>query len=241
MTESILFTCRSNYPDMIQAIAIDDESMALEVIKAHASKVPFLTLNATFTNAVEGLEYLKSNPIQLVFLDINMPDISGVELAALLPKETQVIFTTAYSDYAVQGFELDALDYLLKPFNLMRFLKSCQKAQEWLELQPANEPQFLYVKTGDGQLKVRFDDLMCTEASGNYVTFHLKNEKILSRLTLVEIEKSLPSFFIRTHRSYIVNMKLVDKAERHQLLIDTHSFPVSSTYMEMVMERFENS
>lgn len=236
-----MFICRSNYPDMIQAIAIDDEFMALEVIKAHASKVPFLDLIATFTNAVEGLEYIKSNLVELVFLDINMPDISGVELAALLPKETQVIFTTAYSDYAVQGFELDALDYLLKPFNLVRFLKACQKAQEWLELQPTKEPQFIYVKTAEGQLKVRFDELMCCEATGNYVTFHLRNEKVMSRLTLAEIEKSLPSFFLRTHRSYLVNMKLVDKAERHQLLIDTHAYPVSSTYMEMVMERFENS
>tara|TARA_R110002020_G_scaffold362724_1_gene575006 strand:- start:1001 stop:1681 length:681 start_codon:yes stop_codon:yes gene_type:complete len=226
---------------MIQAIAIDDESMALEVIKAHASKVPFLELVAVFTDGVDGLEYLKSNPIDLVFLDINMPDISGVELAALLPKETMVVFTTAYSDYAVQGFELDALDYLLKPFNLMRFLKACQKAQEWLELQPNNEPQFIYVKTTEGQLKVRFEDLMCCEATGNYVTFHLKNDKILSRLTLAEIEKSLPSFFLRTHRSYIVNMKLVDKAERHQLLIGIYSFPVSSTYLDQVLERLENN
>ncbi|REG94510.1 LytR/AlgR family response regulator transcription factor [Algoriphagus antarcticus] len=226
---------------MIQAIAIDDESMALEVIKAHASKVPFLELTATFTNAVEGLEYLKSNPVELVFLDINMPDISGVELAALLPKETLVIFTTAYSDYAVQGFELNALDYLLKPFNLVRFLKACQKAQEWQELQPTKEPIFIYVKTAEGQLKVRFDELMCCEATGNYVTFHLRNEKIMSRLTLAEIEKTLPSFFLRTHRSYIVNMRLVDKAERHQLLIDANLFPVSSTYMDQVIEKFEKS
>lgn len=226
---------------MIQAIAIDDESMALEVIKAHASKIPFLELKATFINAVEGLEYLKNNPVQLVFLDINMPDVSGVELAALLPKETQVVFTTAYSDYAVQGFELDALDYLLKPFNLVRFLKACQKAQEWLELQPTKESKFIYVKTAESQFKVSFNDLMCCEATGNYVTFHLRNEKIMSRLTLAEIEKSLPSSFIRTHRSYIVNVNLVEKAERHQLLIDRHSFPVSTTYFEMVMERFENS
>ncbi|WP_192349662.1 LytTR family DNA-binding domain-containing protein [Algoriphagus sp. Y33] len=226
---------------MIQAIAIDDESMALEVVKSHASKVPFLELIAVFTDGVEGLEYLKTNSVDLVFLDINMPDISGVELAALLPKETLVIFTTAYSDYAVQGFELDALDYLLKPFNLMRFLKACQKAQEWLELQPSREPQFIYVKTTEGQLKVRFDELMCCEATGNYVTFHLRNEKIISRSTLAEIEKSLPSFFLRTHRSYIVNMKLVEKAERHQLLIGTHPFPVSSTYQDQVMERFENN
>lgn len=226
---------------MIHAIAIDDENMALEVIKAHASKVPFLELAAVFADGVDGLEYLKSNPVDLVFLDINMPDISGVELAALLPKETLVIFTTAYSDYAVQGFELDAIDYLLKPFNLGRFLKACQKAQEWLELQPNQEPQFIYVKTTDGQIKVQFDELMCCEATGNYVTFHLKNEKIISRLTLAELEKSLPSSFLKTHRSYIVNMKLVDKAERHQLLVGIHSFPVSGTYLDQVMGKFGNT
>lgn len=225
---------------MIQAIAIDDESMALEVIKAHASKVPFIELVDTFTNAVEGLEFLKSNPVQLVFLDINMPDISGMELAALLPKETLVIFTTAYSDFAVLGFELDALDYLLKPFNLGRFLKSCQKAQEWLELQPTKEQQFIYVKASDGQVKLKFKDLFCCEATGNYVTFHLRNEKLISRITLSEVEKELPTSFIRTHRSYIVNSELVDKAERHQLVMDSQTFPISLSFLDQVMERFEN-
>lgn len=225
---------------MINSIAIDDENMALEVIKAHASKVPFLELKATFTDAVQGLEYLKSNPVELVFLDINMPDISGVELATLLPKETQVIFTTAYSDYAVQGFELDAIDYLLKPFNLGRFLKACQKAQEWLQLQPATLQQFIYIKTTEGQVKVKFKDLFCCEATGNYVTFHLRNDKLTSRITLAEIEKELPSSFIRTHRSYIVNSELVDKAERHQLILEGQSFPISMSFMDGVMGHFEN-
>ena len=225
---------------MIKAIAIDDENMALEVIKAHASKVPFLELKATFTDAVQGLEYLKSNPVELVFLDINMPDISGVELATLLPKETQVIFTTAYSDYAVQGFELDAIDYLLKPFNLGRFLKACQKAQEWLQLQPATLQQYIYIKTSEGQVKVKYKDLFCCEATGNYVTFHLRNGNLMSRITLAEIENELPSSFIRTHRSYIVNSELVDKAERHQLVLEGHSFPISMSFMDEVMRQFEN-
>lgn len=186
------------------------------------------------------MEYLKSNPVELVFLDINMPDISGVELATLLPKETQVIFTTAYSDYAVQGFELDAIDYLLKPFNLGRFLKACQKAQEWLQLQPATLQQFIYIKTTEGQVKVKFKDLFCCEATGNYVTFHLRNDKLTSRITLAEIEKELPSSFIRTHRSYIVNSELVDKAERHQLILEGQLFPISMSFMDGVMGHFEN-
>lgn len=222
---------------MISAIAIDDESYALEVIKSHASKVPFLELKATFTDAVQGLEYLKIEPIQLVFLDINMPDISGIDLAALLPKETLVVFTTAYSDYAVKGFELDALDYLLKPFNLSRFLKACQKAQEWIELQPKNEPAFVFVKTGEGQIRVDFADLLFCEATGNYVSFQLPEQKILSRMTLSEAEKLLPSYFIRTHRSFLANKNGITKAERHQLHLGRFRVPISSSYLDSVLEK----
>ena len=222
---------------MISAIAIDDESYALEVIKAHASKVPFLELKATFRDAVEGLEYLKSDPVQLVFLDINMPDISGIDLAALLPSGTLVVFTTAYSDYAVKGFELDALDYLLKPFNLSRFLKACKKAQEWIDLQPKDEPSFSFVKTAEGQVRVDFQDLLFCEAQGNYVTFQLPEQKIISRLTLSEAEKLLPSYFIRTHRSFLANKNRITKAERHQLHLGSFRVPVSSSYLEAVLEK----
>lgn len=222
---------------MLSAIAIDDESMALEVIKSHASKVPFLELRETFTDAIKALEYVKSNPVQVIFLDINMPDISGIDVAALLPKETLVIFTTAYSDYAVKGFELDALDYLLKPFNLSRFLKACQKAQEWFELQPKNELNHLFIKTGDGQVRVDFEDLLFCEATGNYVSFQLKDEKHLSRMTFAETEKLLPSFFVRTQRSFLANSRLVTKVERHQLHICGRVVPISSTFLDQVMER----
>jgi two-component system, LytTR family, response regulator len=222
---------------MIQAIAIDDESFALEVIKSHASKVPFLDLQATFTDAVLGLEYIRNHSVDLIFLDINMPDISGIELAGMIPKETLIIFTTAYSDYAVKGFELDALDYLLKPFNLSRFLKACQKAQEWLLLIPKKEPAFLFVKTSEGQFRIDFSDLFFCEAQGNYVTFQLENEKIISRMTLYETEKLLPPYFIRTHRSFLINKNLVNKVERHQLQLGRFVTPLSSTYSEEVMEK----
>lgn len=222
---------------MLSAIAIDDESMALEVIKSHASKVPFLELRETFTDAIQALEYLKSNPVQVIFLDINMPDISGIDVAALLPKETLLIFTTAYSDYAVKGFELDALDYLLKPFNLSRFLKACQKAQEWFELQPKDELNHVFIKTGDGQVRVEFEDLLFCEATGNYVSFQLKVEKHLSRMTFAETEKLLPSYFVRTHRSFLANSRQVTKVERHQLHLSGRVVPISSTFLDQVMER----
>lgn len=224
---------------MISAIAIDDESYALEVIKSHAAKVPFLELRSTFTNPVQGLEYLKNESIQLVFLDINMPDISGIDLAALLPKETVVIFTTAYSDYAVKGFELDALDYLLKPFNLSRFLKACQKAQEWIDLRPKNEPAFLFAKTSEGQVRVDFSDLLFCEAQGNYVTFQMENQKIMSRMTLSDCEKMLPSYFVRTHRSFLANKLKVTKVERHQLHLGGMTVPLSSSYIDQVLDHLK--
>lgn len=224
---------------MIKAIAIDDESFALEVIKSHASKVPFIELQAVFTDAILGLEYLKNQPVDLLFLDINMPDISGIDLAVLVPKETLVVFTTAYSDYAVKGFELNALDYLLKPFNLSRFLKSCQKAQEWIDLRPKNEPAFLFVKTSDGQIRVDFSDLLYCESQGNYVTFQLPSQKIQSRMTLSEIEKSLPSYFLRTHRSFLVNQNQIARIERHQVWVRSFPVPVSSSFLDLVKEKIK--
>ncbi|SDC81103.1 two component transcriptional regulator, LytTR family [Algoriphagus faecimaris] len=222
---------------MIKSIAIDDETYALEVIKSLAERVPFLEIEATFTNAIEGLEYAKNNRIQLVFLDINMPDISGIDVATLLPKEILVVFTTAYSEFAVQGFELDALDYLLKPFSLSRFLKACQKAQDWIELNPDSENQYTFVKSNDGQVRIDFNDLLYCEAQGNYVTFRSKTHKVMSRMTLTEAEKMIPSYFIRSHRSFLVNKKLVQKVERHQVWVEDQKVPVSGSYYQDLVEK----
>ncbi|PRY88551.1 LytR/AlgR family response regulator transcription factor [Mongoliibacter ruber] len=226
---------------MLSAIAIDDEPMALEVIKAHASKVPFLQLTATFTDAIKALEYLKDHPANLIFLDIKMPDISGMELATLLPKETMVIFTTAYSEHAVKSFELDAIDYLLKPFNLSRFLKACQKAQEWHELKksPSSESSSIFIKTGFEQVKINFDELLYCEANGNYVNFHLSDKKILSRMTLSETEELLPSYFVKTHRSYIVNSKEIRKIEKHQVSTGGKIVPVSGAFHKELVEKMK--
>jgi len=215
---------------MLKAIAIDDENMALEVIKAHAAKVPFLDLQAVFSDAIQGLEYLKKEEVDVVFLDINMPDISGIDLAAMLPKETLVIFTTAYSDFAVKGFELEATDYLLKPFPLSRFLKSCQRAQEWKELQPSEEPDHLFIKTSEGKIKVSFDDLIFCEAAGNYVTFQMMDQKLISRMTFKDLENTLPEHFVKTHRSYLINKRKLDRIERHQVHLGKYVVPISVSF-----------
>jgi len=221
---------------MLRSIAIDDEPMALEVVKSHAAKVPFVEMKECFTDGIKGLEYLKENKVDLLFLDIKMPDISGMELATLIPKETMVIFTTAYSEHAVKSFELNAVDYLLKPFNLSRFLKACQKAQELYDLKNNTQSGSVFIKTGYDQVKVNFNDLLYCEASGNYVTFHLPNEKILSRMTLSEVENLLPKGFLKTHRSFIINSQKIDKIERHQITLANKTAPISSTYYDAVMQ-----
>lgn len=216
------------------SIAIDDEPVALEVIRAHAAKVPFVELKAEFTDAFKALDYLQKNQIDLLFLDIKMPDISGLEFLRSLNKKPLVIFTTAYSEHAVTSFELDAVDYLLKPFSLARFLKACTKANELYQFRNNQQSQdYIFIKTGYEQVKVRFDDIYYIEAEGNYVNVVSKNGKYLTRMTFTEMEAMLPSNkFVRLHRSYIVSLAAIDKIERHQVLINGQLIPVGESYSQ---------
>ncbi|MFB2118058.1 LytR/AlgR family response regulator transcription factor [Parapedobacter sp. 2B3] len=223
---------------MITAIAIDDEPIALDVVRSHAAKVPFLDLQATFTNAFEAMDYLRQYPVDLLFLDIKMPDISGIEFFKSLSRKPLVVFTTAYSEHAVAGFELDAVDYLLKPFSLPRFLKACNRAQEWLELRGKDiKPACLFVKTGYDQVKIDFDTIDYLEATGNYVNFVLGDNHVLSRMTITECEALLPvDRFVRIHRSFIAAINKVQKIERHQLAINGSILPIGASYMGAVKQ-----
>src|SRR5690349_18150725 len=159
---------------MLKAIIIDDEPMALEVVKGLTEKVTFVELVGFFTNAFEAMAFLQSNKIDLLFLDIKMPDISGIELLKSIPNPPMVIFTTAYSEHAVESFELNAIDYLLKPFSLARFLKACNKAYEQYEWRknrndPAPADKSVFIKSGYEQVKVSLEDILYAEGSGNYV------------------------------------------------------------------------
>ncbi|WP_224996159.1 LytTR family DNA-binding domain-containing protein [Cesiribacter sp. SM1] len=218
----------------MKAIAIDDEPIALEIVKAHASKVPFLELKAEFTDAFKALEYLQKESIDLIFLDIKMPDISGIDFFNSLSKKPLLIFTTAYTEHAVTSFEMDAVDYLLKPFSLPRFIKSCNKAFELYNYRNSAEVQdHIFIKTGYEQLKVMYDDILYLEAAGNYVTFVLKDKKVMSRCTFNEVVSLLPADrFVRVHRSYIVSVNRVDKLERHQVTIGDLTVPISEAYRQ---------
>lgn len=224
----------------MKAIAIDDEPIALDIVRSHALKVPFLELKAEFTDAFKALDYLQKESIDLLFLDIKMPDISGIEFFNSLPKKPLLIFTTAYSEHAVTSFEMDAVDYLLKPFSLARFMKGCNKAYELYNARNATQPlDHLYIKTGYEQLKILFEDILYVEAAGNYVTFVLKDKKILSRSTFIEVTNLLPADkFIRVHRSYLVSVTKIDKVERHQVTINQMKIPTSEAYRQNLMAFF---
>lgn len=215
------------------AIAIDDEPIALEVIKSLSAKVPFLDLKACFTNAFEGITYLQKNKTDVLFLDIKMPDISGLEVSKSLQNRPMIIFTTAYTEHAVEGFELDAIDYLLKPFSMQRFIKACTKAYELhlLKKDQSNQQEFLFLKDGYEQVRVLLNEIIYIEAAGNYLNVVLSAKKIVTRMTLNEMLELLPAQkFTRIHRSYIVANDNVTRYNKQFIFINEMDIPIGANY-----------
>ena len=225
---------------MLKAIAIDDEPIALEVIKNLSAKISFVELLACFTDAFKAISFLQKEKIDLIFLDIKMPDISGIDFIKSIANPPMVIFTTAYSEHAVQSFELNAIDYLLKPFSLPRFLKACNKANEQFQFKKninnkqGNE-EYIFIKSGYEQIKILLDEILFVESNGNYMQFVTANKKILSRLTMNEVVELLPAnFFIRIHRSYIAATSKINKIEKNNVWINQMSLPVGAAYINDV-------
>ncbi|GAB2778138.1 LytTR family DNA-binding domain-containing protein [Rhabdobacter roseus] len=218
----------------IRCVAVDDEPIGLSVIAAHAAKVPYLDLQGTFTSATEALAYLQRHPLDLVFLDIEMPDLSGLEVARLIGTQARIIFTTAYPHYAVEGFELAATDYLLKPIGLSRFLQACGRVSEQLEA----AGRYLFVKDGYDWVRVDLAALRYLKADDNYLTFYETHQTTLTRMTLTEALQRLPAErFVRVHKSYVVSLDFVEKIERHQLTVAGVKVPWSATYREELLRR----
>jgi two-component system LytT family response regulator len=221
---------------MLSAVAIDDEPVALDVIKNLSAKIPFIDLKASFTNAFEAIGFLRKEKIDLLFLDIKMPDISGIDFLRSVPNPPMVIFTTAYSEHAVQSFELDAIDYLLKPFSLSRFLKACNKANDLSAMKKSifdqsSLPASIFIKCGYEQIRVGLNEILYAESNGNYMQFVLADKKIVSRLTMTEAEALLPAgLFFRIHRSYIVSKMHITKIDRNSVWIKQTELPVGANY-----------
>jgi DNA-binding LytR/AlgR family response regulator len=214
---------------MLRTIAIDDEPMALEVVKNLSAKIQFIELAAVFTDPFKALDYLQHEKIDLIFLDIKMPDISGIELLKSLARPPMVIFTTAYSEHAVESFELDVIDYLLKPFSQSRFLKACNRAAEQFRLKNGEAPFF--IKSGTENIRLEPDDLLYVESRGNYMQFVLIDKIITSRLTMSEVEALLPcAHFVRIHRSFIASKKHITRFDKNSVWVKDAELPIGSGF-----------
>lgn len=218
---------------MIKCIAIDDEPLALQVVKEFCSRISFLQLEEIFTDTDEAKKYLEQNKIDVLFLDIQMPDINGLQFYKSLTEKPIVIFTTAYRDFAVEGFSVDAVDYLLKPFEYDRFLKACYKAKEYLEFLSTQELQLnsLFIKVNYEIMKVNLKDIELIEALDDYIKIYIKPNPVLTLMTLKNILEKLPSRdFLRVHRSFIVPIHKVEKFSKTKIWIANKEIPIGSSY-----------
>ncbi|WP_138994593.1 LytTR family DNA-binding domain-containing protein [Larkinella sp. C7] len=223
---------------MLRAIAIDDEPAALEVLSRYAEKVPFLELVQPFLNTTDALNFLHTQRVDLIFLDIRMPDLSGTDFAQLIaPLNKSIVFTTAYADYALEGFALNALDYLLKPIAFGRFLQSCNRAYTQYLLQ-RGEPSSIFVKDGYDWVRVNLNEVLYIHSDTNLLFIHEENRQVSTRMTLSEMIEMLPGDqFIRVHKSYVVALKAIRKLERHQVTVGHVTIPLAASYRQALEQR----
>ncbi len=237
----------------ITCVIVDDEPMALNLVESYVEKTPFLELKKKCSSAIEAMEFIKNEPVDLLFLDIQMPDLSGIAFSKMVPKETRIIFTTAFDQYAIEGFKVEALDYLLKPFDYAEFLAASSKARNWFELVKRNEQpkidvseekEFLFVKSEYKQLRIKLDNVLYFESLKDYIKIWLKDnpKPILTLMSLKSLEEELPNTkFMRVHRSFIVSLKNIEVIERSQIIINKQRITVSEQYKTDFLEFVNNN
>ncbi|HKK76686.1 MAG TPA: LytTR family DNA-binding domain-containing protein [Saprospiraceae bacterium] len=240
-------------------IIVDDEPLARNLLSEYVQKVPELELMKAFGNPLEALNFLREKPVDILFLDIQMPELTGISLLKILQNKPAVILTTAYSQYAIESYEHDVTDYLLKPITFERFIKSVEKAKQQLdtsakpseapspssadktEEESQSDPSFIFVKDGRKLVKVNLADIQYIEGMKDYVRIHTQDRKITSLQRLKALEEELPSKqFIRVHHSYIVGVAWIEEIERERIFIGKHIIPVSDTYRKPFQEFIEN-
>lgn len=229
----------------ISCVIIDDEPLASGLLEGYVNKTPYLSLMGVYNSALQAMKDLREDPVQLIFLDIQMPELSGIEFSRILPKETKIIFTTAFPQYALEGYKVNALDYLLKPISYEDFLKSTDKALEWYSIKQKQDiykrDRFMFVKSDYKLVRVCLDDILYVEGLKDYVRFSLKNgEKVSSLMSLRKLEDYLPKpEFLRTHRSHIVHMLYSPLVDRGHIVFDDVEIPISDNYKEEVQAYFD--
>ncbi len=230
---------------IIHCAIIDDEPLAAGLLKGYAEKTPFLQLTGTYGSAVEAMKELREHPVQLLFLDIQMPELSGIEFARILPPDTKVIFTTAFQQYAIESYKVSALDYLLKPISYDDFLRAANRALDWFSAtqkqQAFAEDRFMYVKSDYKLIRVALDNILYIEGLKDYVRFYMDDgTKIISLISMKRLEEFLPRpEFLRTHRSYIAHMTRSNAIERLRLVYGDQYIPISDSYKDDVQEYFD--
>ena len=228
---------------MIRCLAIDDEPLALQQLVAYISKVPFLELAAQCQSAVEARAYLENNTVDAIFCDINMPDLNGMDFVKSLAAPPLVVFTTAYSEYAVEGFRVNAVDYLLKPFGLQDFQRAANRLRERLDDASANSvspvssnnPDVLFLKTDYRIVKVSIPDIRYVEAMSEYLKIWLENQQkpIITLLSMKKMEERLPDYFMRIHRSYIINLDKIQEVNKNRVIMDADTYlPIGDMYKD---------
>ncbi len=229
----------------VRCIIIDDEPLAIALIAAHISKIPNLEVVATSNNALDGFEALKSKQVDLIFLDIQMPLLTGIEFLKSLSNPPKVIFTTAYREYAVDGYELDVVDYLLKPISFDRFFKAINKYFKTVEstystavdtTENKQSSGFIYVNVNKKHYKVLFSEILYAESLKDYVQIHTKEKTIITKDKISDFEQKLPKHFIRIHRSYIVNMDEITAYTAHDVELGRLEIPIGVSYKKQLLK-----
>lgn len=235
---------------MIRTIIVDDEPLALQLVEGYVTKTPGLELAGKFESPLDAVEFLNNNKVDLIFLDIQMPDLTGIEFARSLQYNQKIIFTTAYPNYAVEGFRLDAVDYLLKPFSYEEFLKGVNKAVKLIKMennalnQVESNNEFLFLKSEYKIKRIDFDDILYIEGLKDYIKVYVQNDPkpILSLTSLKLIESKLPDTrFMRVHRSFIVNLRKINTIERSRIIFGKAYIPVSDQYKEKFQDYLDKN
>ena len=223
---------------MIRCLAIDDEPLALQQIAAYINKVPFLELAAQCHSALEARQFLSDERVDAIFCDINMPDLNGMDFVKSLTAPPLVVFTTAYSEYAIEGFKVNAVDYLLKPFGMQEFMRAANRLQERLSIPasaPAETDDTLFLKTDYRIVKVNIPDIRYVEAMSEYLKVWIEGEAkpIITLLSMKKMEERLPDNFMRVHRSYIINLDKIQEVNKNRVIMDADTYlPIGDLYKE---------
>ncbi|WP_369995496.1 LytR/AlgR family response regulator transcription factor [Winogradskyella sp.] len=230
----------------ISCIIVDDEVIAREIIASHLSQIDNIVVAAQCKNAIEAFNFISNNTVDLVFLDINMPEISGIAFAKSINKDIKIVFTTAYRDYAVEGFDLQAVDYLLKPIAFERLLKAVNRFfdvnndSKNTNTKVIDPNDFIFVRSNRRMLKVDFSDILYVESYSDYIKIHLENETIVTRETISAIEAKLPKTkFIRIHRSYVICLSKIQSFTNEEVTVNRKALPISRSYKKEVLKHLE--